>query len=194
MSDLLYFASQNTHKLLEIRKLAPTLNIKPITDLGFDDELAETGSTLEENARQKARFIHSRFYVNCFAEDTGLEIDTLNGEPGVRSARYAGEGKTAQDNVALVLQRMANSPNRQARFRTVIALILDGQEQLFEGTLEGEITNHPAGEGGFGYDPIFKPMGSDITLAQMTTEAKNRISHRARAMERMLTSLGNKAV
>jgi XTP/dITP diphosphohydrolase len=191
MKTELYFASQNRDKLKEVRALTG-MQIRSVAELGFEGELEETGLSLEANALQKAMFIRNRYGVNCFAEDTGLEIQALGGEPGVRSARYAGAGKAASDNIHLVLLKLRNAIDRRARFRTVVALALRQEEQLFEGILEGEITLAPSGQGGFGYDPVFRPVGFDLTLAEMTLEAKNRISHRGQAIRGMLAYLGNK--
>jgi XTP/dITP diphosphohydrolase len=191
MNTPIYFASQNPHKLREVRSLT-RVDIRPLSDLGFGSELEETGTTLESNALQKARFVHNTFGVSCFAEDTGLEIEALTGEPGVQSARYAGENKLAEDNIRLVLERLQGKGNRRARFRAVIALVLNGEEHLFEGVLEGTITGEARGQSGFGYDPIFLPLGSARTLAEMTPEEKNVISHRGSALRAMMRYLDTK--
>lgn len=190
---MLYFASQNPHKLREIQAMTG-LDIRPLSELGFTVELDESGSTLQENALQKARFVWQNFQVDCFAEDTGLEVEVLNGEPGVRSARYAGEGKSAEDNLRKVLAKVKGMNNRKARFRTVVALILKGHEHLFEGLLEGSIATKSRGTEGFGYDPVFVPAGSSLTLAQMSLSEKNQISHRAKAVRKMVDFLGNKGL
>ena len=168
------------------------LNIRPIRELGFTDELPESGASLEENALQKARFVHNRFKVDCFAEDSGLEVEALGGEPGVHSARYSGDGKDALSNFNLVLSRMQGQANRAARFRAVIALIVGGREYLFEGVLHGNILNTASGTLGFGYDPIFAPKEEERSLAQLSAYEKNRISHRGMALRAMMAFLGNK--
>ncbi len=182
----LIFATHNAHKIFEIE---PLLNnhwsIKSLDEAGFNEEVPETGDTLEANALQKARFIHSKLGVDCFADDTGLEIDALDGQPGVLSARYAGPEKNSHKNVQKVLEQLHNCDNRKARFRTVLALILSGEEHLFEGTVEGTILSEPSGEGGFGYDPVFKPLEAAVSFAQMPLTQKNRISHRARAFQKL---------
>lgn len=178
----LIFATGNAHKVGEIAALMPPdIHLKSLADIGCANDLPETSPTIAGNALQKARYVHERFGVHCFAEDTGLEIDALQGRPGVYSARYAGPGKDAAANMALVLEQMQGASDRSARFRTVIALILGGQEYLFEGVVEGRIAEVPAGEAGFGYDPIFIPQGETRSFAQMDLAAKNAISHRARA-------------
>ncbi len=191
----LVFATHNTNKLKEIQTLLKNtqFNIKGLQQIGCTEDIAETGNTLEENALIKARYVYTKYNVNCFSDDTGLEIDALNGEPGVYSARYAGDSCNANDNINKVLQNLTGVNNRTARFKTVIALIINGKEYSFEGKVEGEITLARQGEKGFGYDPIFKPIGYPITFAEMTLEEKNKISHRGRAIKKLisfLTSLG----
>ena len=189
----LIFATNNAHKLREIREIAgdryPVLSL---ADVRIDAEIPETSDTLEGNAVQKARFIHDRTGKDCFADDTGLEIDALDGRPGVYSARYAGEGCSFADNVRKVLAEMEGAAMRSARFRCVICLILDGREHLFEGRVEGEILTAPEGEGGFGYDPVFRPEGSTASFAVMPPEEKNRISHRGRAARAMMDFLASR--
>ncbi len=189
MSELL-IATNNNHKIEEIKPLLP-LGIKLITlkEKGFNEDIPETGTTLIENALQKAHYIHDRFNVNCFADDTGLEIDSLDGRPGVYSARYAGVQCSAKDNVEKVLKEMHHATNRKARFITVIALIFNNQEFLFEGRVEGEILTKIHGEGGFGYDPIFIPEGQYLSFAEMPLDMKNKISHRALAVEKLVEFL-----
>ena len=160
--------------------------VKTLQDLNCDDDIPETGDTLEENALIKARYVYQKFGVNCFADDTGLEVEVLNGRPGVLSARYAGEAKNADDNMNLILQELHNETNRNARFRTVIALILDGEEILFEGIVNGTILKEKTGTQGFGYDPIFKPHESSISFAEMSLDEKNKISHRGRAIAQLV--------
>jgi XTP/dITP diphosphohydrolase len=190
MIQELIIATQNKHKIGEIQPLLPP-NIKLVTlkELGFQGEIPETGNTLADNALQKARFVFEKFGKNCFADDTGLEILALQGRPGVYSARYAGEGCTFQDNVKKVLREMQGVTQRQARFCTVIALIFDGVEYLFEGEVAGEILMTENGNEGFGYDPIFKPLDSKLSFAEMPLDEKNKISHRGRALEKMLEFL-----
>lgn len=184
------FASGNRHKLEEIRqKLPDHLDIISMRDLGFDGDIEEPGETLEENARIKAAFIHDRYRVDCFADDTGLEVEALDGAPGVYSARYAGEGCSFADNVQKLLREMTGKSNRKARFRTVIHLILEGKEYVFDGVVNGSITSEAHGTDGFGYDPVFMPDGYDRTFAEMSLEEKNRISHRALAVEKLSSFL-----
>lgn len=182
----LVFATGNKHKFEEVRAEVPQpFSLLSLSDLSFNEEIPETEITLQGNALLKARHIHERYKFDCFSDDTGLEIDALNGAPGVYSARYAGENATFAQNMQKVLQQMKGTENRNARFRCVFALILNGQEHLFEGTTEGKITEQPIGEDGFGYDPIFRPTGFSKTFAQMTMAQKNSISHRGRALEKM---------
>ncbi len=189
----LIFATNNKHKLEEVEKLLPEqFHLITLAEAGINEDIPETGTTLEENASIKSRFVFERTGQNCFADDTGLEVEVLNGAPGVYSARYAGEKCSFADNVNKLLLELKDKENRKARFRTVISLILDGKEYFFEGIVNGEITREARGEDGFGYDPIFKPEGFDKTFAEMTLEEKNKISHRARAVEKLvkfLTSL-----
>lgn len=185
------FATNNAHKLNELRQIAGTnLRLLSLNDINCHDDIPETGNTLQDNALQKARYISEKYGVDCFADDTGLEVDCLGGAPGVHSARYApGEGHDAEANTRLLLENMRGSSDRTARFRTVIALILDGKEYLFEGKVEGVITDAPAGDGGFGYDPVFMPDGWDRTFAQASPEQKNAVSHRARAVAALMQFL-----
>jgi XTP/dITP diphosphohydrolase len=183
----LLFATQNKHKAFEIQKMMPAgVVVKTLQDLNCDDDIPETGDTLEENALIKARYVYQKFGVNCFADDTGLEVEALNGRPGVLSARYAGDAKNADDNMNLLLHELQNVSNRNARFRTVIALIIDGTEILFEGIVNGIILKEKSGAQGFGYDPIFKPIESDHSFAEMNLDEKNKISHRGRAMAQLV--------
>jgi XTP/dITP diphosphohydrolase len=180
------FATNNQHKLDEIRDIVSgSISILSLSDLGFFDDIPETGVTLQENALIKAEHIYKFFGVNCFADDTGLEIDALNGRPGVYSARYAGEGCTFTDNVKKVLAELSGVENRKARFRTVISLILEGRTYFFEGAVEGIIEKEFKGHGGFGYDPVFTPLGYTKTFAEMDAAEKNRISHRGLAVARL---------
>jgi XTP/dITP diphosphohydrolase len=182
----LIFATGNKHKCEEARTiLGPSVSIIMPSALGFSGEIPETGTTLKENALQKAAFIWDKFRIPCFADDTGLEVDALNGAPGVYSARYAGEPCSPLENVRKLLHRLQNTSARTARFRCVIALITDGQPEFFEGVVEGKIIREPKGAGGFGYDPVFVPDGYDKTFAELTATEKNLISHRKRALEKM---------
>ncbi len=186
MKRTLVFATNNLHKLEEIsRILGDQIELRSLKDIGYTEDIPETADTLEGNALQKASYIHNRYGSDCFADDTGLEIETLNGEPGVYSARYAGEGRDAQDNMNKVLCKLEGKTRRSARFRTAIALILDGKEYLFEGMIQGVITTEKRGEAGFGYDPIFLPDGYDKTFAELGHEIKNHISHRALAIQKL---------
>ncbi len=181
------FATNNKHKLDEVADiLADKISILSLSDIGCTDDIPETGSTLNENALQKARFVKEKYGYDCFADDTGLEIEALNNAPGVYSARYAGPQRNATDNMQKVMNELAGESNRKAQFRTVIALISDGEEFLFEGKVTGSITENQSGSEGFGYDPIFRPDGYSETFAEMGTEAKNKISHRALAVEKLI--------
>ncbi|MEI6696521.1 MAG: non-canonical purine NTP diphosphatase [Bacteroidota bacterium] len=189
----LVFATNNLHKIKEISPLIQNnFHLLSLSDLNFFDEIPETQDSLEGNASQKAETIFNKFGKNCFADDTGLEIEALDGEPGVYSARYAGEGCSFQDNIDKVLQKMQGISNRKARFRTVISLILDGKEYFFEGCVNGKILTEKHGNDGFGYDPIFMPDGFSISFAEMTLEQKNQISHRSLAVGKLVAFL-NKA-
>ncbi|HPS70917.1 MAG TPA: non-canonical purine NTP diphosphatase [Bacteroidales bacterium] len=191
----LVFATNNKHKLEEISHIIGNqYKIISLKELGCFDDIPETENTLEGNALLKARFIHSRFHCNCFSDDTGLEIEALNGEPGVYSARYAGEQCSFEDNIVKVLQKMEGKKNRNALFRTVIALIINNTEFLFEGSIKGTIIENKKGISGFGYDPIFIPDGYSETFAEMGNDLKNQISHRAIATQKLtqFLLLGNK--
>ncbi len=186
----LYFATNNIHKLKEVQEVVgDSFQIESMRSLGINEDIPEDQQTLEGNALQKARFLYDRTGESCFADDTGLEVDALNGAPGVYSARYAGEAKNSLDNMAQLLKNMSGIQNRKARFRTVIALILDGKEYLFEGIVNGTIAEEPRGTAGFGYDPLFVPDGYSTTFAEMDSEAKNAISHRGRAVEKLAAFL-----
>ncbi len=190
MPSTLVFASHNKHKVEEIAQaLSGKYELQSLTDIGCVTEIPETGTTLHENALLKARFVHQTYGLDCFADDTGLEIAALNNEPGVYSARYAGEHKSSEDNMDKVLTLLQGKEDRTARFRTVIALILQGKEYVFEGIVEGTIRTERAGTAGFGYDPIFEPKGYDVTFAEMTMEQKHQISHRGRAVELLIAFL-----
>lgn len=186
---ILYFASQNQNKIREIASLLPVgTEVSGIDDI-ISHELEETGTTLEENAVQKAEFVAKATGEAAFADDTGLEVQALNGAPGVISARYAGEQKSAKDNITKLLAELKGNSNRKAQFRTVIAYINGNERHLFEGKVEGQITEDPSGKEGFGYDPVFIPDGSTKTFAEMTLEEKNAFSHRARALKKLVDFL-----
>lgn len=180
------FATQNKHKLEEIQKIVgDQYKIISLADLNFFEDIPETENTLVGNALMKARFIHEKFHCNCFADDTGLEIEALHGAPGVYSARYAGPACSFEDNMRKVLSQMEGISNRKAQFKTVIALILDNKEYLFEGSVSGTILEKKSGTQGFGYDPIFLPDGYNESFAEMSVELKNKISHRAVATQKL---------
>jgi XTP/dITP diphosphohydrolase len=183
----LVFATGNQHKFDEINHvLGNRVKLQSLLDLGFNGEIPEEMYTLEGNAAQKALFIYRKFGMDCFADDTGLEIEALNGEPGVFSARYAGKNCSFEDNMNKVLQKMIGKNNRNARFRTVIALVENGQLRYFKGEVQGTIIREKRGTAGFGYDPIFRPEGFSQTFAEMSLADKNLISHRARAINQLL--------
>ena len=187
----LVFASNNQHKVDEVQAMiGGNITLKSLNDIGCHDEIPETGDTFAENAGQKSRYVYDRFHIDCFADDSGLEIDALGGEPGVNSAHYSGS-RDFDDNMSLVLDRLSGKTNRNARFKTVISLIKGGQEHLFEGSIEGKITLQRSGSKGFGYDPIFVPQGYEISFAEMSPEEKNKISHRAKAMEKLISFLNS---
>ncbi len=186
----LLFATNNAHKLIEAREIAGTdYQVISLQDVDLDTDIPETQDTLEGNARQKALFIYDKTGIDCFADDTGLEIDALDGRPGVYSARYAGEGCSYDDNVQKILEEMDGVENRKACFRCVVCLILDGEAHLFEGRIPGEITRGRSGDGGFGYDPVFLPTGYTMTFAEMPAHLKNGISHRGIAVSKMFRFL-----
>lgn len=186
----LVFATNNAHKLQEIQLLlGDSIELLCLNDINCTDEIPENQETLEGNAAEKAFYIFNKYQLNCFADDTGLEIEALNGEPGVYSARYAGPERSAELNMNLVLAKMAKIKNRNARFRTVISLVIDGREIQFEGVVEGQILEEKRGQTGFGYDPIFKPVESNSSFAEMTMDEKNKISHRGRAVQKLVDYL-----
>ena len=180
------FATNNAHKLREVQAvLGEGFTLLTPRDCGITEEIPEEQPTLEGNALQKARYLHDRTGLDCFADDTGLEVETLGGAPGVPAARYAPDGHDFAANTRLLLRNLEGAETRRARFRTVVALILGGEEHLFEGRVEGRIIEHETGHEVFGYDPLFCPEGSDRTFAQMTTDEKNALSHRARAVRKL---------
>lgn len=185
----LLFATNNPNKLIEVQSKLPEYEVKSLKELGITEDIPETGSTLEENALIKARYLYNNYQLDCFADDTGLEIEALDNAPGVYSARYAGEEKSSDKNMDKVLEKLSGNGNRNARFRTVIALIQNGKETLMEGVVEGKIIESKIGEGGFGYDPIFVANGYDVTFAQMDIDTKNKISHRGLAVDKLVNFL-----
>jgi XTP/dITP diphosphohydrolase len=193
----LIFASNNQHKIEELKAFAGKesdsyrIEIVSLKDAGIDIDIPEPHDTLEENASEKSWTIHKLTGNDCFSEDTGLEIEALNGEPGVKSARYAGDNRSFKDNIEKVLNKLANQANRNARFRAVISLIIEGNETQFEGICNGKIIDTPQGTGGFGYDPIFIPNGSKRSFAEMSIEEKNRFNHRTKAAAKLVAFLQN---
>ncbi len=189
----LIFATGNAGKAKEVGELlAGLMKVKSLKDIGFTEDIPEDHPTLEANAIQKARHIYDRYGEDCFAEDTGMEVTALNGAPGVYSARYAGPQRSDQDNMDLVLKNLAKKEDRSAQFRTVVALILDGKLHTFDGVVTGKIAKERTGEKGFGYDPIFVPDGYSISFAEMEAAEKNKISHRGRAIKKLITFLKEK--
>lgn len=186
------FATNNPHKLTEIREIVgDKYKILCLKDIGCNEDIPETATTLEGNAEIKARYVKERYGYDCFADDTGLEVEALGGEPGVYSARYAGEAHNSLANMNLLLKKMEDKDNRKARFRTVIALIMGKNMTFVEGIVNGEITRQPKGDNGFGYDPVFIPENTGLTFAQMNAEQKNSISHRGRATAKLIEILKN---
>lgn len=186
------FATNNAHKLDEVRQVVgDKFTLVSLRECGIVEDIPENEPTLEGNALAKARYIYERTGADCFADDTGLEVDALGGEPGVRSARYATDGHDDEANKRLLLERLQGVENRAAQFRTAVALIMGGKEYLFEGIVRGQIATEQHGEGGFGYDPLFVPEGYDRTFAQMSAEEKNAISHRGRAVRKLAEFLQN---
>ncbi len=188
----LVFATHNNNKLVEVKKLVPgNIELLSLNDINCNEEIPETSDTIEGNAKQKAEFIFQKYQVTCFADDTGLEVEALNNEPGVKSARYAGEQKNSDDNMDKLLKELNGKTNRSARFKTVIALCINNKTLLFEGIINGSIIHEKKGNKGFGYDPLFIPDGYNKTFAQLPLSVKNKISHRAIAMEKLIQYLHN---
>lgn len=188
----LVFATNNQHKLQEIKLLLNnSIELLSLNDIGCFEDIPENQTTIEGNASEKAFYIFNRYGYNCFADDTGLEIDALNGEPGVYSARYAGAEKNAGKNIELVLHKLNKIKERNARFKTVISLVINGNEMQFEGIVDGEILEEKRGTTGFGYDPVFRPEESVLSFAEMSLDEKNKISHRARATQKLIEYLTN---
>lgn len=174
------FATNNAHKLKEVAAIVGhQIELLSLEDISCHDDIPETSDTLEGNALQKAKYVYERYHIDCFADDTGLEVEALDGAPGVYSARYAGEGHNSEENIRKLLHELEGKDNRKARFRTVFALIINGKEHLFEGIVKGEIIATKRGTSGFGYDPVFVPEGFTQTFAEMSDAQKNKISHRA---------------
>ncbi|HAH53745.1 MAG TPA: non-canonical purine NTP pyrophosphatase [Flavobacterium sp.] len=189
----LVFATNNKNKILEVQQMLPySIEILSLESIGCFEEIPETAATIEENAIMKANYVTEKYSCECFADDTGLEVDALNGAPGVFSARYAGEQRNSDDNMNKLLEALADETNRKAQFKTVIALNLKGKQHLFTGIAKGEITLEKTGNQGFGYDPIFKPEGYEATFAQLSLEEKGAISHRGIAMAQLINFLKTK--
>jgi XTP/dITP diphosphohydrolase len=189
MANQLVFATNNAHKTLEVSALlAPKYEVLNLTGIGCDVDIPETGSTFAENATLKSIYVVENYHIDCFADDSGLEVEALNNEPGIYSARYS-DARGDAENMKFLLQKMEGITNRNARFKTVISLIQNGKNHLFEGVIYGKLRTIPVGEKGFGYDPIFEPNGYSITFAEMEMEQKNKISHRAIAMQKLIAFL-----
>jgi len=190
----LIFATHNSNKAFEIQKLLPKdFQVLSLDDIDFQEEIPENEPTIEANSAFKAQFIFNKFNLNCFADDTGLEIEALNGKPGVHSARYAGEERNSDANMNRVLDELSGIENRNARFKTVITLIINGDQHIFEGIVNGQIISEKRGTNGFGYDPIFIPENETRTFAEIELTEKNKFSHRARALEKMIEFLKKNA-
>jgi len=188
----LIFATNNQHKVDEIRSVIDkNLELITLQEAGIDIDIPEPYNTLKENASGKSKVIFDMTGINCFSEDTGLEVDSLGGEPGVKSARYAGDDRSFNANIEKLLSKLVGKPDRSARFKTVISLLIDGRETLFEGICEGRIITERRGEQGFGYDPVFIPAGADKTFAEMTMQEKNKFSHRKKAVEKLVAFLNS---
>lgn len=187
----LVFATHNLHKLEEIRNILKNYEVIGLPDIGCHEDIVEDADDLQGNAKIKADFVTSNFHLDCFADDTGLEVEALGGAPGVYSARYAGEGCSYHDNVVKLLKALDEIENRKARFRTVIALNINGEQHFFEGVVNGKILTEEHGDGGFGYDPIFQPDGYDLSFSEMGMDEKNKISHRGRATAKLVEFLNN---
>lgn len=186
----LVFATNNNNKIIEVQQLLPSsIEIISLASIGCFEEIPETADTIDENAIMKANYVTQKYGYNCFADDTGLEVEALNGEPGVNSAHYAGEQRNSEDNMNKLLEYLADATNRKAQFKTVIALNLNGQQQLFTGIAKGKITFEKTGNQGFGYDPIFQPDGHELTFAQLSLKEKGSISHRGKATEHLINFL-----
>lgn len=182
----LVFATNNQNKLKEVKQLLPaSIELLSLKDIDCEDDITESGKTIRENAKIKSRYIYEKFGMNCFADDTGLEVDAIGGRPGVYSARFAGPSSRSEDNINKLLIELKGIENRKANFRTVISLMIDGKDEAFEGIVNGVITNEEMGSNGFGYDSVFMPDGFDKTFAEMTAQEKNEISHRGIAVNKL---------
>lgn len=191
--EKLVFATNNAHKLSELRQIiGDRFELLSLSDIDCHDDICETADTLEGNALLKARWVKDRYGYDCFADDTGLEVDALGGRPGVYSARFAGPGHDSKANMEKLLAMLEGQENRCARFRTVIALIKDGETHMFEGIVDGQITMRPSGSDGFGYDPVFRPEGWNMTFAEAEPDQKNAVSHRGRAVAQLIAYLNEK--
>jgi len=188
----LVFATNNEHKLNEVRQmLGNRFQLVSLSEIGCEEDIPETSNTLEGNASQKAHYVFEKYGLNCFADDTGLEVEALGMAPGVYSARYAGPQRDSSDNIIRLLSELDKINNRNARFRTVISLLINGEETFFEGIVDGEILYNPSGKLGFGYDPVFQPEGYSVSFAEMELPVKNKISHRGRAFNKLINYLIN---
>ena len=187
----LVFATNNANKLREAQQILPNFEILGLESAGIHDELPETHETILENSKEKAEYLYNKYHINCFSDDTGLEVEALGGAPGVYSARFAGPQKNSDDNIALLLQKLQGVENRKARFVTYVTLIINGEEHMFAGEMRGAILPYRSGNGGFGYDPVFCPEGYDKSVADLTTVVKNQISHRARSLQKMAEFFAN---
>ena len=193
MKQKIVFATHNKNKLEEVAALlSPSYQVVGLSDIGCKEEIAETANTLEGNASIKSRYVYNTYGLNCFSDDTGLEVAALEGAPGVYSARYAGNNHDSQANMDKLLYNLEEIENREAQFRTVVSLLLDGKEYFFEGIVEGVITREKKGSSGFGYDPIFRPNGFKQTFSELGEEVKNKISHRAKAINKLIEFLQKK--
>jgi XTP/dITP diphosphohydrolase len=191
----LVVATSSKHKLQEIRKILPfSFNLLKLDDLGFNEEIPETGSSFAENALIKARVIYQKFGINCLADDSGLEVEALRGQPGIYSARYAGEDSNPERNIRKLLSELTIHENKKARFKTALALIFEGKEYIFEGTVKGAIKPEPSGSNGFGYDPVFIPEGWSLTFGEMEPSLKDKISHRAEALKKLMIFFRDKNI
>ena len=188
----LVFATNNANKLREAQQILPNYEILGLEDAGIHDELPETHQTIIENSKEKAEYLFNKYHINCFSDDTGLEVEALNGAPGVYSARFAGPQKNSDDNIALLLEKLQGVENRKARFVTYVTLIINGKEHIFEGEMRGSILPYRSGSAGFGYDPVFCPEGYTKSVADLTTVVKNQISHRAHSLQKMAEFLNSK--
>ena len=192
--EKMVFATGNPNKLKEIKAAINSFEIVGLKDLGITEEIPETGNTLKKNALQKAKYVYNKTGLDCFSDDTGLEVEAINNRPGIYSAMYAGPDCNAENNMRKVLKELSGFGNRKAKFKTVIALILNGKKYFFEGEVKGDILKEKTGSGGFGYDPIFRPNGCDETFAQMSIELKNKISHRGIAVRKLVALLNHETV